>query len=120
MKSCADPASSFCFPETMQVFSNPTPIIQSTINPQWSKNQSSVAETSASTLLCLIIVGGREGCQIAFFRNFYPLQLLIMTLISPDFKNCKEHLTTHLTFASLLHDFQPSILSVTFLVLHFY
>ena len=34
MKSWNDSASSFHFPETVQVFSNPTPITQSNINPQ--------------------------------------------------------------------------------------
>ena len=38
MKFSADPASSFHFPETVQVFSNHTPINQSSINFQQKKN----------------------------------------------------------------------------------
>ena len=38
-KSWADPASSFHFLETVQVFSNPTPINQGSINSQQKKNQ---------------------------------------------------------------------------------
>ena len=34
MKSWTNPVSLFHFPETVQVFSNPTPITQSSINPQ--------------------------------------------------------------------------------------
>ena len=43
IKSWTDPASSFCFPETVQVFSNPTPITQSSINPKQNKNQTPLA-----------------------------------------------------------------------------
>ena len=43
IKSWTDPASSFHFPETVQVFSNTTPIIESNINPQQNKNQSPLA-----------------------------------------------------------------------------
>ena len=59
-----------------------------------------------------------EGGQIAFFGKFYPLEL--MTPFTPDYENCKEHLPTHLTFTPSFRDFQPSISSVIFLVLHFY
>ena len=34
MKSWTDPESLFHFPETVQVYSNPTSIAQSSINPQ--------------------------------------------------------------------------------------
>ena len=49
MKSWTDPASSFHFPETVQVFSNATPITQNSINPQQNKNQSPLAKPSAIT-----------------------------------------------------------------------
>ena len=71
MKSWTDTGSSFHFPETVQVFSNLTPMRQSSINPQWKKNKSSLAETSASTLPYLIIMakgeGGESNCSFCKF-----------------------------------------------------
>ena len=43
MKSWTDHTSSFHFPETVQVFSNPTPITQSIIYPQQNKTQPPLA-----------------------------------------------------------------------------
>ena len=42
--------------------------------------------------------------QIAFFKNFYALQHLIMT--PSGYENCKEHLPTLLIFTLSRYDFQ--------------
>ena len=61
--------------------------------------------------------GGGTNC---IFWKILPLRALLMTPFTPDYENCKEHLPTHLTFTPSFRDFQPSISSVIFLVLHFY
>ena len=45
MKPWTDIGSSFCFPEIVQVYSNSTLITQSSINPQYTKNQPPLALT---------------------------------------------------------------------------
>ena len=61
--------------------------------------------------------GGRGRGQIALFT---PIAFNNEPPPPIDYEICKEHLPTHLTFTPSLHDFQSSIPSVIFLVLHFY
>ena len=62
---------------------------------------------------------GLTICKYSSMLNYRGVQMMTPPP-PPDYKNCKEHLPTQLTLTPLLHDFQPSIPSVIFLLLHFY
>ena len=86
--------SSFRFPETLQIFSNPTPLI-------------------------IMVRGVGWGVKLHFW-NFLPPIAFNNDPPFSDYENCKKHLPTQLTFTPSLYDYQLSVPSVIFLVLHFY